>query len=190
MTERNEPATAPTGAAPRRLHPARRETARMMLEPLAPAHAGELQALFGDPRVARWVTVDGRAESAEQVARAAARNAAHWTRHGFGVWLLRDRETGELLGQGGLQRVTVEGVDEVEAAWSLLPARWGCGYATELAELAIAVAFEELGVDSIVGLTLPDNHTSRRVMERTDFRYEREIEHAGLPHVLYRRGRW
>ncbi len=35
--------------------------------------------------------------------------------------------------------------------------------------------------------TLPDNLASRRVMGKAGFAYEREIEHAGLPHVLYRR---
>jgi hypothetical protein len=31
------------------------------------------------------------------------------------------------------------------------------------------------------------NHRSRRVMEKAGFIYEREFEHGGAPHVLYRR---
>jgi [ribosomal protein S5]-alanine N-acetyltransferase len=37
-----------------------------------------------------------------------------------------------------------------------------------------------------VAFTLPDNVASRRVMEKVGFRYEREVEHVDLPHVLYR----
>jgi len=39
----------------------------------------------------------------------------------------------------------------------------------------------------VVSFTLPDNLTSRRVMEKLGFTFERDTRHAGLPHVLYRR---
>jgi RimJ/RimL family protein N-acetyltransferase len=45
---------------------------------------------------------------------------------------------------------------------------------------------ELLGLDDIVAFTLPTNDASRRVMEKLGFSYERDIEHAGMPHVLYR----
>lgn len=38
----------------------------------------------------------------------------------------------------------------------------------------------------LVAFTLPHNAASRRVMEKAGFAYERDTEHAGLPHVLYR----
>ena len=40
----------------------------------------------------------------------------------------------------------------------------------------------------LIAITLPDNHASRRVMEKASFAYDRDLEHAGLTHVLYRRG--
>ena len=49
----------------------------------------------------------------------------HWERHGFGMWLLRDRESGEFVGRGGLQWTTVEGEPVIEAGWALIPAWWG-----------------------------------------------------------------
>jgi RimJ/RimL family protein N-acetyltransferase len=51
----------------------------------------------------------------------------------------------------------------------------------------VAVAFEQLELLSIVAFTLPDNVASRRVMDKAGFEYERDIMHAGLAHVLYRR---
>ena len=35
-------------------------------------------------------------------------------------------------------------------------------------------------------MTLPDNHASRRVMEKIGLRFDRDVVHRGLPHVLYR----
>jgi ribosomal-protein-alanine N-acetyltransferase len=49
----------------------------------------------------------------------------------------------------------------------------------------VELAFGPLGLDRLVAFTLPDNVASRRVMEKSGFIYERHIEHAGLPHVLY-----
>ena len=46
--------------------------------------------------------------------------------------------------------------------------------------------FDQLGLDEIVSFTLAGNVASRGVMEQLGFSYDREVEHAGLPHVLYR----
>jgi [ribosomal protein S5]-alanine N-acetyltransferase len=115
------------------------------------------------------------------------RQAHHWERHGFGLWLLRDRATGELVGRGGLQYTDAIGGYAVEAAWAIVPERWGRGLATELGQASVRVAFESLRLDEIIAITLPGNVGSRRVMEKAGFVYDREIEHVGLAHVLYRR---
>ena len=83
-------------------------------------------------------------------------------------------------------RVTVGGRDEVELLYALVPGAWGRGLATQLARASARVAFEALGLTEIVAFTLPDNARSRAVMARAGFGFEREIVHAGLPHVLYR----
>ena len=92
-----------------------------------------------------------------------------------------------MVGRGGLQYTYAPGLNEVEAAWAIVPERWGQGLATELAGAAVAAAFEELELPWIIALALPHNFASRRVMEKTGFTYERDIEYAGLPHVLYER---
>ena len=42
-------------------------------------------------------------------------------------------------------------------------------------------------LNNLVCFTLVDNNASRRVMEKAGFTFERELIHAGMPHVLYRR---
>jgi RimJ/RimL family protein N-acetyltransferase len=105
------------------------------------------------------------------------------------MWLLRDRETGEAVGRGGLQYTYTAGLNDVEAGWAIVPERWGQGLATELAQACVEVAFDQLDLLEIVAFTLPTNLASRRVMEKSGFVYERDIIHVGLPHVLYRRRR-
>jgi Cu+-exporting ATPase len=96
------------------------------------------------------------------------------------------REGRSFVARAGLRHTRVGGNDEVELAYALRSEYWGRGLATELAGAAVAVGFERLGLDDVVAFTLPTNRGSWRVMEKTGFEYERDVVHAGLPHVLYR----
>jgi RimJ/RimL family protein N-acetyltransferase len=162
------------------------ETARMVCERQRPEHAQELFMLLRDPRVARTLMPTGRPPSEVEVLDGLRTKIEHWDQHGFGLWLLRDRATGAMVGRGGLQHTFVGGYSEVEVGWSIVPERWGQGLATELALLSVDVAFTDLGLHEIVAFTQPDNLASRRVMEKAGFAYERDVIHVGLPHVLYR----
>jgi RimJ/RimL family protein N-acetyltransferase len=162
------------------------ETERLVCERLRRDHAAELRTLLLDPRVARTLWPRPQLPTETDLANSLAAKLGHWERHGFGDWLLRDRSTGAMVGRGGLQHTFVAGIHDVEAGWAIVPERWGQGLATELALTAVEVGFKDLGLLQIVAFTLPDNLASRRVMEKAGFSFEREIVHAGRPHVLYR----
>jgi ribosomal-protein-alanine N-acetyltransferase len=163
------------------------QTERLLLERLRPDDEGEVAVLLRDPRVARTLTADGLPPSVREVRDGLHAKITHWQRHGFGLWLARDRSTGEMVGRGGLQHTVVESVAEIEVGWAIVPERWGQGLATELARAAVDAAAEPLHLPEIVAFTLPANVASRRVMEKAGFAYERDVLHVGLPHVLYRR---
>jgi RimJ/RimL family protein N-acetyltransferase len=162
-------------------------TARLSGEPLSEEHLDDLAALLLDDRV--WPTLwpHPTRPTREDIARQLGHMSAHWRRHGFGLWLLRDRATGVVVGRGGLEFTRATGTDEVELAWMIAPGRWGEGLATELAHHSVKRAFADLHLDHVIALTLPGNRASRRVMEKAGLRHVGDIEHAGLAHVLYRR---
>jgi RimJ/RimL family protein N-acetyltransferase len=161
-------------------------TPRMVAERLRPEHRRELAPLLQDPRVAEWLWPHGGPTEQDMIGMA-DQKARHWERYGFGLWLLRDIADDAVVGWGGLQWTYVADLDEVEVAWAISPERWRQGLATELARASISAAFGPLGLNEIIAFTLPHNVASRRVMEKTGFVYERDIVHALLPHVLYRR---
>ncbi len=164
------------------------ETPRLICERMRMDHLAEVSRLLRDPRVAATLWPGGQPPSEQEVVTSVADKERHWERYGFGLWLVRDRETGEMVGRGGLQRTTyVKDLDEVEVGWAIVPERWREGLATELALASIDVAFGPLELSEIVAFTLPHNVASRGVMEKSGFVYEREILHVGLVHVLYRR---
>jgi RimJ/RimL family protein N-acetyltransferase len=162
----------------------RLETARLRGEPIGPEHRDGLLAILGDPRVG--ATMGGVASAADVDAQI-ARAVAHWEEHGFGWYAFTDRATGALVARGGPKTAHVGGRDEVEIGWTVAPGRWGEGIATELGAASVEIAFGPLGLVDVVSFTLPDNHASRRVMEKLGFAFERDVLYAGMPHVLYRR---
>lgn len=130
------------------------------------------EAWFGEPRSTR-----------EDALANLKKHISHHERHGFGLWPVELRETGELIGATGLQHLR-DG-PEIEVGYRFLHDHWGRGYATEAARAAIAFGFGELGLDRIVAVTEPDNRASRRVMEKCGMTFVGVTTLDGRAHVKY-----
>jgi ribosomal-protein-alanine N-acetyltransferase len=161
------------------------ETARLIGRLPALEHLDEFAALMAEPRVGETL---GGVRTREQSEGWIRNDIAHWLVHDFGAWHAFERSTDQLVGRIGARVIPVEGMMEVELAWAVHPDHWGQGYAAELAAPARDLVFSR-GLNSVVARTLPTNTASLRVMEKLGMTYERDIEHAGLPHVLYRASR-
>jgi ribosomal-protein-alanine N-acetyltransferase len=125
------------------------------------------------------------------------RIAAHFRKHGFGLYAAELREDESFVGFIGL---SIPGFKApftpcVEIGWRLSAARWGRGLATEGARGVVKHAFEGLRLDEIVSFTVPENVRSRRVMEKIGMEHDasEDFDHPSLPeghplrrHVLYR----
>jgi ribosomal-protein-alanine N-acetyltransferase len=149
------------------------------------SHFAEIRNLHADPRVTATLSVDGNIFSEDQTRAFLQRAAEHWSVHNFGLWIFHVSNTSDFVGYGGIKHAVVEGKDEIELAYAVSSARWNKGFATEMSKAALKVGFEELRLTQIVAFTLPHNKGSRSVLEHCGFSYQRDIIHAGLPHVLY-----
>ena len=106
------------------------------------------------------------------------------------MWVLRDRATGEFVGRGGPQYTDALGARRSRSAGRSCPSAGARGWPPSSRCGSVEVAFADARrCAELIAFTLPDNLASRRVMEKAGFAYERDIVHAGLPHVLYRRDR-
>jgi RimJ/RimL family protein N-acetyltransferase/GrpB-like predicted nucleotidyltransferase (UPF0157 family) len=163
--------------------PERLETPRLVLTRPTAADGADLIAMHSDPRVMATL---GGLRTAEELEAINRRLLATWEQAGFGWWVARHRPDGRFVGRGGLRRVPINGRDEVEVGYGLAAEFWGQGLATEIAAASVRTGFQVLGLSELVSFTLVTNAGSRRVMEKVGFLYERDGEHAGLPHVFYR----
>lgn len=164
-----------------------RQTKRLLARKPIPEDRATYHAHFTQPQVESWLRPSPLPPfDAQVIDELFLGDCTHWTDHGFGPWVLLDKETGEFAGRGGLAWTAVEGLAEVELPWSIEPHLHGRGLGTEAAIAATEWA-RELGFDQVVTLTLPHNVASQRVAEKTGFSQDGECLHAGLPHLLFRR---
>jgi RimJ/RimL family protein N-acetyltransferase len=158
-------------------------TTRLALERLRVDHLEELCRFHQDARVMATL---GGVRSEESTREWLEGDLAHWERHGFGIWVARLRSDGSLAGRGGLRHVRIGGRDEVELAYAIGAELWGRGLASELAETALTLGFERLGLPELVCFALPTNQASLRVMQKAGFAFEREVVYWDRPHRLHR----
>lgn len=163
-----------------------RQTERLLARKPTPEDRATYHVHFTQPEVERWLRPAPLPPfDAQVIDELIAGDCTHWADHGFGPWVLVDRETGEFAGRGGLAWTAVEGLAEVELPWSIEPHLHGHGLATEAATAATDWA-RDLGFDQVIALTLPHNVASQRVAYKVGFEQDGECIHAGMSHLLFR----
>lgn len=98
-------------------------TDRLTADKLREDHLPDLVALHLDAEVSRYL---GGVRSAETTKTYLATNMAHWDQHGFGLWVLRTKD-GAFAGRAGIRHILVEGIDEIEIAYTFKRDLWGQG---------------------------------------------------------------
>ncbi len=164
-------------------------TNRLIARRICWADFEDVQQLHSDPLVARTLSTDGQPLPEDTTRRMLRRAVVHWRTHGFGLWMFRSRDNGEVIGRGGLIRYDahdMDGREEIGLAYAVLSSYWGQGYATEMGDASLRIGFEHLEFDNIGAWTLPTNLASQRVMAKLGFQYERDIVFCGLSHRFFR----
>ena len=87
----------------------------------------------------------------------------HYEKHGFGLWAVVLKETGEMIGQCGLSMQDFDGRQVTEVGYLFQKAFWHRGYATEAAIACREYAFEKLGVDEVFSIIRDTNTASQNV---------------------------
>lgn len=149
------------------------ETPRLILRGWRDDDLEPLARMYADEETMRFIGPGG-ARPYEETAEALAKHRAFWDEHGFGLWAVEEKATGEMIGRIGLWIHPLLPHD-VEVGWLLERSRWGRGLATEGGAAAVAHAFEALALDRVVSLTYPENKASRRIMEKLGLSYRGEI---------------
>ena len=145
------------------------ETDRLLVRQYVEEDAEAFFRLNTDPEVLRYVP-DQALQSVDQARQLLIDHPiADYRKHGFGRGACILKSTGEQIGFAGLKHL--EELGGVDVAYRLLPAYWGQGLATEAARESVRYGFAELGLRRIIGLVMPENIASARVLEKAGLRY-------------------
>lgn len=97
------------------------------------------------------------------------------------VWAIERRADSRLLGSVGL---IADGARQYGSAralgYSLGRDYWGQGYMTEAVRCVLRFGFDRLRLDLVSATCYPENHRSRRVLEKCGFCYEGTLRRAEL----------
>jgi RimJ/RimL family protein N-acetyltransferase len=138
-------------------------TERLVFREMTDEDIEPMAALLGDPEVMTFYAhPKTRAEALEWI----RRNQGRYGEHGFGLWVIELRDTGEFVGDCGLTFQDVEGTDELEVGYHVRRSFQGRGYATEAAAASRDHARDVLGHSRLVAIIHPDNVASQRVAEK------------------------
>jgi RimJ/RimL family protein N-acetyltransferase len=115
-----------------------------------------------------------------------ARQMMRYERDGFSLAALELKETGEFIGQCGLIKQTINGIEELEVGYHLTPQFWGNGYATEAAKGCMKFAFENGIAESIISMIVVENVPSQKVAERNGLIRTIRMVYKGFDIYVYR----
>lgn len=107
----------------------------------------------------------------------------HQKKYGFAVSAVILKETDELIGSAGLQRL--DDGEEIEVGYGFDKPFWGKGFAGESAKAWLHYGFGNLGLERIVAVAIPENIASRHVMEKLGMTYKKNTMHYGSECVYY-----
>lgn len=158
------------------------ETQRLQLRELTPDDLDFMAEMLADAEVMRYYPKRLTRElSAEWIARQMER----YKTDGYGLWLATEKATGVKVGQIGLVKQTVNGVEECEVGYLLHRPFWRHGYATEGALACRDYAFKTLHKPRVISLVQPENEASQGVAKNLGMEIVGRAPHGGSEHLVF-----
>ncbi|MFE9609854.1 GNAT family N-acetyltransferase [Streptomyces sp. NPDC006012] len=158
-------------------------TQRLVMEPIRREDSNDLfEAVVSQDSVMRWLAT-GRADSRSAAEAMCDDHVAHWSRHGYGDFAVRDAADHAFLGRVGLRNRAGYGVD---LGFAVHPRAQGRGIAAEAGRACLDLAFRRLKLPAVLAFVLPGNMASIAVLRRLGAEESGTVQSSGLHCVRYR----
>jgi RimJ/RimL family protein N-acetyltransferase len=157
------------------------ETDRLILRELKLTDLDFVETMLAHPEVMHYFPrCLTRKESEEWIHRQRRRYA----RDGHGYWLAVDHKSREPVGQAGVVRTEVEGVEEPALGYIVHRPFWRRGYAAEAAAACRDHVFDTLRRSRVITLIRPENLPSLGVARKIGMKIERRTIYARYEHFV------
>ncbi len=159
------------------------ETPRLLLRPMQATDLEALLCIFTDPKV--MAAFESAPFDRQQMAEWLQRNLDHQAAWGYGLFSVILRTNGLLIGDCGLEVMSVEGVQVAELGYDFRSEYWNQGFATEAALAVRDYAFTILNLPQLISLIRVGNVASQRVAEKIGMRCISEFTRYGHQYWKY-----
>ncbi len=139
------------------------ETERLRLRHFTLDDLRVMFELNTDPDVIRYADTPA-ADLAEAKQRLEKGPLEDYRKHGYGRFAVELKESGKVIGFCGIKYIPE--IDLPEVGFRYFKEYWGQGIGTEAAQACVDFAREDLGVEKLVALIIPENIASVRVAEK------------------------
>lgn len=156
---------------------------RLAFREMSNGDLDDMAALLGDEDVMRYYPRPmSRGEALDWI----AWNQRSYRDHGFGLWIITLRGTGEFVGDCGLTLQHVDGADELEVGYHIRASVQGNGFGTEAAAASRDFARNELGAERLIAIINPRNEPSQGVARKIGLTIEKRAASSdGTENVIY-----
>jgi len=151
------------------------QTARLSLRPYQIDDLDQVMRFLGDSETMSFYPSPF---SKEKVIELIDRNIGTWRDSGFGLMVVVEKGSAEIVGDCGITLQNIDGRDEHEVGYRLDRRVWGRGYASEAAAAIIQYGFKALGLPKLSSYMPSDHLQSRKVAERVGMGFEKEYRNS------------
>jgi len=153
-------------------------TTRLSLRSPTLADAPDVLRILSDESVVRYNPAD-RIEDLSEIEALLERWLEHWSQHDFGNCCVFEKETGRLIGNCGVRRMTVHAAPVLNLMYRFEPIVWGRGYATEAARAVLDWTTRNLPGQIVLARVRPENAPSQAVARRIGLRRDPSFDDLG-----------
>ena len=162
------------------------ETERLKFRLLNSEDFDDCIELFKDIEVCRFLGVD-KIETPEERCRLWIEMTFERYKNDLGGQnILIEKNTNKIIGQCGLLVREIEGKQEIEIAYSILPEYRKKGFAAESTEKCKNFAFENKFSKSLISIIHTENSNSEKVAKKNGMKKNKNTEFKGMPVNIYR----
>jgi RimJ/RimL family protein N-acetyltransferase len=149
------------------------ETERLILRELTTDDAPFILELLNDPSFIRYIGDKG-VKCIEDARRYILTVPVEsYNQNGYGLYLVKLKDGERSIGICGL--VKRPALPDVDIGFAFLPLYRSKGYAYEAAVAVLVYGKESLGLKRVLGITLPENSSSIKVLRKIGLRYDRMV---------------
>jgi len=142
--------------------------------------------LFKDIEVCRFLGVDKIETPTERCRLWFEMTFERYKNNLGGQNILLEKNTNKIIGQSGLLVREIEGKQEIEIAYSILPEYRKKGFATESTEKCKNFAFKNKFSNSLISIIHTENINSEKIAKKNGMRKDKNIEFKGMSVNIYR----